>query len=394
MGPVKRRAEVISMTVPAFRRSVLSVLAFLPLLTLNAAAQSAAEDFERLMGAGFHDVGSAGSFGTGAPALAVPAAETGGVFLQSSFDGRLAYCSASGCRLLLNSGAGVTVLAGSEELYFTGPAGTGHCRASGCDLLLPGVRLTFPLAAGPRGDIYGTDASSAWHCTPDACAKAADVPLQKSNNYVQGVYKKNGDFVSSSADGTFWCADGRCARVGEGELLFIEDNCSGVAPKRAAYGFSGRGISRCTAKGCKVIGSGDGVDDYNDCAFDAEGGLVLNARDGAEGFHCSESGVVRTARRVGSYPAAVRPARVSRTSDASMKGADGATYSLVDHNTDRGPAAGAAARMAGAVERTDRRGRVTALAFDTQMACWNWQVSGDDDDEDASAWFNGCRLMR
>lgn len=386
------------MRVPSFRRAALSVLVLLPLLARTAAAQENTEYFERMMGAGFHGLTEAGAFsGAAAPSFSgpsVPAAETGGVFLQSSYDGRLAYCSASGCRLLLNSGAGVTVLAGTDALYFTGPAGTGYCRNSGCELLLPGVRLTFPLTVGPNGDIYGSDASASWHCTADSCEKAADVPLQRYTNYIQGVYKKNGDFVSSSADGTFWCADGRCARVGKGELLFIEDNCSGSAPKRAAYGFFGHEIQRCTPKGCAVIGSADGVDNFIDCAFDGKDGLVLNARDSSGGFQCSETGVTRTARRVDSFPAPARPALVSRTSDSSMKGADGATYVLVDHNTDRGPAAGAAPRLAGAIERTDRKGRVSALSFDTQMACWNWQVSGDDDDDGASTWYNGCRLMR
>jgi hypothetical protein len=381
------------MKFPALRRAAAAVMIALPALSHSAAAQSA-DDFERAMQASFQAVSAGVPSGAAAPTAASPAFEAGGVFIKSSFDGRLAYCSASGCRLLLNSGAGTTVLGRSESLYFTGPAGTGYCTPSGCELLLPGVRVTFPLGVGPNGDIYGSDAHSGWHCTPDACRKASDRPLQTDVNYISGLYKPNGDFVSSSSAGTFWCSGDRCARVGDDSLLFVEESCSGRAPKRAVYGFVGQEIRRCTPEKCAPIGASEKVDNYIDCAFDAKGGLILNAREGSGGFLYNEAGVARTDMTAPADRSYGGKAIVSRTSDSALKGADGATYTLVDHNRDGKPAATPPQRLVGAVERTGRKGRVETLNFDTAMACWQWQTSDDDEDEDPSGWYNGCQLMR
>ncbi len=381
------------MNAPLLRRAALSLLTLLPLLPRAAAAV----EFDDLLRSGFQDVRESAARDAApvphAQELPPPPFVGGGVFLHSSLDGRLAYCSAAGCRLLLDSGAEVLVSAGPGALYFTGTAGTGYCTARRCDLLLPGVRVIFPLSAGPKGDIYGSDEKAGWHCAPDACRQASSVPLQRSSNYIQGVYKPQGDFVSSSEDGTFWCADGACARIGGGELLFIEDSCSGKAPARAAYAFQGSEIDRCTPAGCRVIGSGEAVDNYVDCSFDEKGRLLLPARGERRGavpggMLCSESGVARVKEEI---PVGAKKKKPVRSSENTATGEDGAAYRLADHAADPAPGAGSRSRLDAEITRTDA-GRSAPLAFDAPVACWQW-IDGDGD-EDAPMWSGACRVFR
>lgn len=376
------------MKPPLLRRAAAVLV--LPLLAAASAAQGAA-DFDALLKTGFQDVREASA---AAARPAPPARDAaGGVFLHSSLDGRIAYCSAAGCRLLLDGGAGVVVLARPGALYFTGPVGTGYCDARSCRVRLPGRRLTFSLTSGPKGDIYGSDAEAGWHCTPDACLQASSVPLQRHTNYIEGVYKTSGDFVSSSAEGTFWCAEGECARVGGQEMIFIESACSGKAPERAAYGF-GSEIYRCTPAGCRALGRDDRVDNYAECAFDEQGRLLLPARDGqgrraGGAILCSENGVERTGRAIASIPAPAENAGPARSSDAVLAGEDGATYRLTTHAQDDAPAAGAPRRLPARITRgEDGRDAV----YELPVACWQW--TDGDGDEDSPMWNNECRVLR
>ncbi len=360
------------------------------MLLLATAAAASTEDFEARLGIGLAELRAAAP---AAPAAAPvsPKPVPGGVFLRSSYDGRIAYCSASGCRLLLVSGAGPVVPAAPGSLYFSGPAGIGHCTIESCAVLLPGVNATLPLEAGPDGSIYASSAGASWHCTPAACRRAGDLALEKGSNYVGGAYKKNGDFVASGSEGTFWCSNGRCERVGSESLLFIDGGCAGEAPERAVYGFSGNQVARCTPRSCALLGDAGGVDNFVDCAFDADGSLYLDARGAAGGYRCSEAGVTRTSRSVSSFPRPSRPAIMARDSDQGLIAADGAHYQIEDRNRDPRSAAGGGDSLTGGVTRTIG-GRTTALAFDAEIVCWRWQVTSDDDDMGPSSWYNGCRL--
>jgi hypothetical protein len=385
------------MKSPLLRRAALAALALLPLLPRAGAAQSSA-DFESLLRSGFKDVSANSTSVATPPAQALPPAPIaeGGVFLHSSLDGRVAYCSASGsCKLLLGGGAGVIVLAGPGAFYFTGPVGTGYCTARGCAVHLPGVRVTFPLTSGPKGDIYGSNEESGWHCTPDACRRASSVPLQRYTNYIPGVYKASGDFVSSSLDGTFWCSKGECKRIGAQDMIFIDDNCSGQAPERAVYGF-GSAIYRCTAAGCRELGRDDHVDNYVECGFDEDGRLLLPARDdqgrpAGGAILCSENGVERTRRAISSLPRVAKKAQLARSSEFNLNGADGAMYSLASHQSDAAPAGDAARRLTGKITRNED-GRDVVLVFDVPVACWQW--TDGDGDEDQPMWNNDCRVIR
>lgn len=363
-------------------------------LLATAASAQVPADFDRLIGSGYSELRAAAqaapapAAGTPAVAAAVP----GGAFLHSSADGRIAYCSASGCRVLLNAGAGVVLPAAEGSLYFSGPEGTGHCTIDACAVLLPGVRATFPLEAAPNGAVYASSNGASWYCTTTACARAGDQPLEKGSNYIGGVYKRNGDFVASGSEGTFWCSSGRCARVGAERLLFVDEGCAGKSPAGAVYGFEGNEVYRCTPNSCAKSGSADGIDNFVDCAFDRKGDLLLNARDGNGGFVCSEAGVVRSSRS----PVAKRvyPAVMARNTDSSLRAADGATYAIDDRNRDPRSAGNGSDSLSGGVTRVVGA-RETALSFDTKVTCWRWEKSGDDDDSDADwAWFNDCRLVR
>ncbi|MFI5363200.1 MAG: hypothetical protein ACHQ49_14635 [Elusimicrobiota bacterium] len=384
------------MKAPLLRRAALSALVLLPLVSLASRAETSS-DFQALLRSGFKDVSAAAAATpapSGAPLAAAPVAE-GGVFLHSSLDGKIAYCSALGCRVLLNGGVGVVVLAGPGALYFTGPAGTGYCTAHGCANYLPGVRVTFPLTSGPKGDIYGSDLNAGWHCTPDACRQASNFPLQRHMNYISGVYKPEGDFVSSSGDGTFWCSSGRCERISGLEMLFIDANCRGNAPSRAAYAF-GSEIYRCTPAGCRTLGRDDHVDNYVECAFDEKGRLLLPARDD-QGRHawgavlCSENGVERTERTIDSIPVVPAKAESARSSEFDMTGADGSLYRLAAHQADGRPAGGEGTRVNASISRENASG-VEILSFDLPVACWKW--TDGDQDEDPAMWGNDCRVIR
>lgn len=369
---------------------------FLPaallLLLSSAAFAQPAPDFDRLIESGFTELRAAAAQRAPAAAPSVVKSAPGGVFLQSSYDGRIAYCSAAGCRLLLNSGAGSVVPAAPGSLYFTGPAGTGHCTIDSCVLLLPGVRAVLPLEAGPDGNLYASSADASWHCTPDACARAGDRALEIGSNFVGGLYLENGDFVASGAGGTFWCSRGACARIGDERLLFIGGGCAGRAPENAVFGFWGDEIWRCTPESCANVGAADGVDNFVDCAFESDGSLILNARGAAGGYRCSESGVERTKLSAASFPRPARPAVMARDSVSSLVGADGATYELDDRNRDP-RSASAGETLPGGVTRTSGR-RAAPLAFDAAVDCWHWQATGDDDDDSSESWYDGCRLVR
>jgi hypothetical protein len=384
------------MNASLYRRAAVSVLALLPLLASAASAAGDSSEFEALLRTGFSEIraGAAQSGVPTPPVSPVPAAPfaLGGVFLRSGLDGRLAYCSASGCRLLRDGGVGVVVSAGPGALYFTG-ADTGYCSERRCDILLPGVRVTFPLTVGPKGDIYAAGATRSWHCTPSACAQASAVSLEPRNNFIEGVYKPSGDFVASSSEGTFWCADGACKRVGGGEVLFVEDNCSGTAPAGASYAFSGQTLYRCTPWSCREIGSAESVDNFVSCAFDENSRLLLPARDAARrpaagSVQVSEIGVVRADAAI---PARAKAAPAN-SSNAVLTGADGATYRIAANSTDAAPAANAPQRLSGKVTRT-AGGRTSILSFDLPVTCWQWIDAGDDD-EISSGWDGGCRLVR
>jgi hypothetical protein len=377
-----------------YRRAALSVLALLPLLASAASAAGDSAEFDALLRAGFTEV-RVGAAQAGVPTPPVsPLPEApfalGGVFLRSGLDGRLAYCSASGCRVL-RDGVGVTVSAGQGALYFTG-ADTGYCTERGCDVLIRGERVTFPLTVGPKGDVYAAGATRSWHCTPSSCAQAASVSLEPTNNFIEGVYKASGDFVASSSQGTFWCADGACKRVGNGEILFVEENCSGAAPAGASYAFSGQTLYRCTPWSCREIGSAESVDNFVSCAFDESARLLLPARDAARrpasgSIQVSENGVVRSDAAI-PVRAKVAPANAS---DVVLTGADGATYRIAARSSDAAPAANAPQRSSGKVTRT-AGGRTTTLSFDAPVACWQWIDAGDDD-EISSGWDGSCRLV-
>src|SRR5208282_74747 len=93
------------------------------------------------------------------------------------------------------------------------------------------------------------------------------------------VYRP-GAFVMSSAEGTFWCADGKCARVSDREMVLFDGTCEGPTPAKAAYGFAGREIYRCAPTGCRKIADEESasVDNYVECAFDASGRVHLPRR--------------------------------------------------------------------------------------------------------------------
>jgi hypothetical protein len=378
-------------------RAALAAFAVLPLSFLSAAAQDAA-DFDALQRAGFREVRAVpASSSAGSPAaapIAVAPADLHGVFLQSnSAGGPLFFCSASGCRRLAE-GAYLVLLAAPGSLYFTGPNGTGWCSAAGCRTLLPG-RVVFPLTARKDGDVYATDAATAWHCTPDACAPASSQPLQRYNNYVAGV-ERPGAFASSSGEGTFWCADGKCARVSDREMVLFDDNCEGTPPAKAVYGFAGPEIFRCGPSGCAKVGEDSRVDNYVECSFDKSGKahLPLRAVDGGRArgsVVCGASCAVSAEDLALTRRSAAGPAR---SSEFFFTGDDGAVYRLQNHQSDAEPKAGAPRDLNAAVAR-EQDGRSAALSFDVPAPCWHWiQGDEDDDDEVPSMWENHCRLMR
>lgn len=318
------------------RRTALAALVLLPLLSCASAAQTAA-GFEDI---GFQDVrdrAASADMPAAAPAVVASASVgDGGVFLQSALDGSLDYCSAAGCRLLRNTGVDDAVLAAPGALYFTGRAGAGYCTARRCDLLLPGVSLTFAVSVGPKGDIYGSDDAdqAGWHCTPDACRQASGVALQRYSkwrflapgsdprddnflrNSIPGVYTPSGDFISSGDEGLFLCANGLCKRISDGRI------------------------------------------------------------DPA---------------RLSTVAALAKKGEQERSSYSALDGADGATYRIVSRAADAEPKESpeTAQRLYGAVTR-EIGGRSSALTFDAPISCWQWT----DDDQDPPAWGNACRLVR
>ncbi len=372
----------------------LSAFVFAVVAASIAVAPTRADDaptFESLQQTGFASVAAPTSLAAPSAAPAPrPSGDERGVYLFSNRSGQIFFCSASGCRQILDGDAG-SVLRAKDGLYFTGPNRTGYCTPSACRVLLPAA-LTLPLSSGPNGDVYGLASTSGlWHCTPTACDSALPRTFDASalSNFIEGEWKTGGDFVGAAGDATFWCSGDSCRVVGNSSLVFVQNQCRGDAPARLAYGFWGLDFYRCSPNGCRKIASDDpNIDRYTDCGFDAAGNLYLPARSGASvrcGGDCAPSTVQINA--LGNLPSAQSKTSSWRT----LTGSDGAAYSLADRSTTPEPTLGFDASALPPVVLRDG----TPLTFDAPVGCWQWEASGDDDEEPTpAAWTQECRLER
>lgn len=360
-------------------------------MSVTPAHAGKAPTFESLQQTGFASVAAPTTLAAPSSApVARPNGDGRGVYLFSNRSGQIFFCSASGCRKVLEGDAG-SVLRAADGLYFTGPNRTGYCTPSACRVLLPET-LVLPLSAGPKGDVYGLAATSGlWHCTPTACESALPRVFDASalTNFVEGEWKSDGDFVGAAGGATFWCSGDSCRVVGGGSLVFVQDQCRGAAPARLAYGFWGLDFFRCSPDGCKKIASDDpNIGRYTDCGFDDAGNLYLPARNGASvrcGTSCAPSAVQIVG--LGALPSA----RSQASSWRSLTGSDGAPYSLADRSSTPAPARGFDAPALPPVVLRDG----VPLTFDAPVGCWQWEASSDDDEEPASAgWTAECRLER
>ncbi|MFI5346674.1 MAG: hypothetical protein ACHQ51_09905 [Elusimicrobiota bacterium] len=359
------------MNARTLRSAALAALAAIPTLT----AAGRAQDFDQLTRNGFKEVlALVQKDSRPVPASESPAASARGVFLYSSRIGQIFFCSASGCREILAAGASAPVSSGKGGLYFTGERGTGFCSSGRCDLLLPGIRTTFALTTGPAGDIWASSALAGYHCTPTACRQAVAESMEAHSNFLNGVYKANGDFLASGDLGTFWCSGDSCRRVSAASLLFVEERCSGAIPADVSYGFTGPAIWRCLPSGCREIGDSEGVDNFASCAFDGRGRIHLPVRAGNGSIACGEE-CVRDAQNVPSAPqtAAARP------SAGGSVGTDGSIYSVVSADDE-------APKTTTTLIRRDNR------TFDVPAACWSC-FPGDEEDAMSPAWIDDCRLI-
>ena len=359
---------------------ILRNAAFAALVALPALVPTGrADTFEQLTQTGFKEIEAANrQDAQSTPSFesaAAPSAETLGAFMNSSRTGQIFFCSASGCRKLRASGASIVVSSGKGGLYFTGLEGTGFCSSRRCDLLLPGVRATFPLEVGPNGDIWASSALAGYHCTPTACRQAYAGALEAATNFINGVYKANGDFVASGGEGTFWCSGEACRRVSAADVLFIEERCSGPVPARVSYGFFGRALWRCEQSGCREIGDAEAVDNFVSCSFDDLGRVHVPLRGASGSLACGDA-CVRDDRNV---PSVTNVADPGLSMPGDVRGTDGFVYGF----------AGVDESVSKEVRTVVRRG---GRAYAVNAACWHW-FDGDEEDAMSPAWQNDCRLV-
>jgi len=363
-------------------RSALLVLAALALAPLGHAAESAS--FDQLLQTGFSRV-SAAATATGAPAASA-AGDRLGVYLKSGRSGSIFFCGASGCREILSGGAAFALPVG-DGLYFTGPESAGYCDPSGCRTLLLSA-VTYPLNAGPDGDIYAADSGGLWHCAPSGCARAFTGRVDVRANYMDGAWKTNGDFVASPAGRAFWCSRGVCRPIADTELVIVDEFCNNASPTQISYGFWGLDFYRCTPSGCRKLMDSDNIQTYSECAFDASGRIYMESRAqvAIASVRCGET-CEPSPRKVTDVAPDKTRAPQPRLDRAT--GTDGALYRLADRSGTPEPQG--AARDVGLPPIVLRGER--ALAFDAPVSCWDWS-DGDPDDEDPASWYDSCQLIR
>jgi hypothetical protein len=374
-------------------RILLRVFLLIAAATAGARAEQN-PSFERLLNSGFREVsapsGAAPATPPAAPVQMRAPGDDRGVFLFSDAGGRLAFCSAAGCRTLLDGGASTAVRA-KDGLYFTGPAGTGFCAPRRCDLLTPS-RLRLTLGAGPAGDAYGVDATGVWRLTPTSCTRALTAALKADLSYLDGVWKTNGDFVGTESDLTFWCSNGACRPVKNGEVLFVEDHCGGNAPLGVSYGFWGQEIFRCTPQACTSASeNAEHVDNYATCAFDAKGRLHVPARPRGS-VVCGDKCRFAADDAI-SYPTERRYVP-SPYNERRRLGTDGAVYELADASKIPAPATNAPSPLPAHVTRSDAHA-TAVLSFDAPTPCASWLTSdqADEDENGGAHWEPECRLI-
>ncbi len=353
-------------------------------LALACAARgqdSVGASFDELTRAGFKQVSAQVVRYAPEPPAQEPA-DSRGVFLFAGNPGSIYFCSAGGCRRLL-AGRAASAVASADGLYFTGPDGAGYCAPSGCRTLLAGHFLVFPLKAGPDGDIYGVDSTGLWHCQAWGCARSYSGKIADGANYLDGEWKDDGDFVASPRGGTFWCSKGDCRKIADHEMIAIDGNCRNAAPEDSAFGFWALSLYRCAPQGCRTVLDNDAnVQTYTDCAFDAQGRILLNSKI-EPSLVCGDS--CRASSQSLDSIAAAKPEKPWSSEQGPVRGSDGADYRLADRSRESEPAAGGRQSLGAIVTRDGR-----ALAFDAPAACWQWFV---DDDDDSAGWSEDCSLM-